>query len=137
MSRLHAPPSRTSDRPESAPAAHSVRPAAIYRRLPRTWLAIGAGVGIVLIVAGLLAFGPLVRSKVAKEGQRRRLDVTVGSVRPGFFAARLGDVHVKLQGVSGVEVRLDEVHVDLTAGFSVREIAAHGGESRSTASPRT
>ena len=128
MSRLHAPPTRTSERPESVPAAHSIRPAAIYRRLPKAWLAIGAGVAVVLLVAGLLAFGPMVRSKVAKEGQRRRLDVTVGSVRPGFFAARLGDVHVKLQGVTGVEVRLDEVLVDLTAGFSVREISAHGGE---------
>jgi hypothetical protein len=128
LSRLHAPRSRTTDRPESAPAAHSVRPAAIYRRLPKAWLAIGAGVGIALLVAGLLAFGPLVRSKVAKEGQRRRLDVTVGSVRPGFFAASLGDVHVRLQGVSGVEVHLDEVRVDLSAGFSVREITAHGGE---------
>ena len=128
MSRLHAPPSRTSDRPEAGPAAHSVRPAAIYRRLPKTWLVVAAGVGMVLLVAGLFAFGPIVRSRVAKEGERRRLDVTVGSVRPGFFAASLKDVHVKLQGVSGVEVRLDEVHVDLTAGFSVRDIAAHGGE---------
>jgi hypothetical protein len=106
----------------------SVRPAAIYRRLPKTWLAIGAGVAMVLLAAGVLAFGPIVRAKVAKEGQRRRLDVTVGSVRPGFFAASLRDVHVKLQGVSGVEIRLEEVRVDLSAGFSVRELAAHGGE---------
>lgn len=125
---LRAPPSRTTDRPEAGPVAHSTPPAALSRRLPKAWLAGAAGVAIVLIVTALLAFGPIVRSKVAKEGQRRRLDVTVGSVRPGFFAANLKDVHVKLQGVSGIEVRLDEVHVDLTAGLSVREVAAHGGE---------
>jgi hypothetical protein len=128
LTPFRAPPSRTTDRPDSGPAAQSARPAAFVRRLPKAWL-LGAGAfGLVLLIAGLLAFGPIVRSRVAKEGQRRRLDVTVGSVRPGFFAANLDDVHVKLQGVSGVEVRLDEVHVDLSVGFSVREVAAHGGE---------
>jgi len=90
---------------------------------------------VVLLVVVLLAFGPIVRSRVAKEGERRRLDVTVGSVRPGFFAVNLKDVHVKLQGISGLEVRIDDVHVDLTAGLSVREIAAHGGEIRVEGEP--
>lgn len=128
MNRLRATTSRTSAPPEAGPAAHSTRPSAMARRLPRTWLLGVAGLALVLLVTGLLAFGPIVRSRVAKEGQRRRLDVTVGSVRPGFFAASLRDVHVKLQGVSGIEVRLDEVHVDLTVGLSVREVTAHGGE---------
>jgi hypothetical protein len=128
LTPFRAPPSRTTDRPESGPAALSARPAALRERLPKAWLLAAAGLGVVLLVAGLLAFGPIVRSKVAKEAERRRLDVTVGSVRPGFFAATLKDVHVKLQGVSGVEIRLDEIHVDLSAGFSVREIAARGGE---------
>ena len=133
---LRAPPSRTSDRPETGPVAHSTPPVvAMLRRLPKVWLAVGAGVAIVIVVAGLFAFGPIVRSKVAKEGQRRRLDVTVGSVAPGFFAANLKDVHVTLQGVSGVEVSLDAVHVDLSAGLSVREVTAHGGELRLDGEP--
>ena len=102
--------------------------AAMLARLPKAWLLGVGGLALVLLVSGLLAFGPIVRSRVAKEGERRRLDVTVGSVRPGFFAASLKDVHVKLQGVSGIEVRLDDVHVDLSVGLSVREVAAHGGE---------
>jgi hypothetical protein len=128
LNRLPLPPSRTTDRPGAGPVAQSTRPVARVRRLPKAWL-LGAGGGaIALLAIVLFAFGPLVRSKVAKEGERRRLDVTVGSVRPGFFAATLKDVHVKLQGVAGVEVRLDEVHVDLTVGLSVREVSAHGGE---------
>ena len=146
---LRAPPSRSSEHPPGprsaqppqvarAAQAHggahdSVRPR--RRRVPRAWL-VGGGVGfVVLLVVGLLAFGPIVRSRVAKEGERRRLDVTVGSVRPGFFAVNLKDVHVKLQGVSGLEVRIDDVHVDLTTGLSVREIAAHGGEIRVEGEP--
>ncbi len=129
MARLLAPPSRTTDRPHAGlGGAHSTPPAAMGRRRPKAWLLAAAALGLALLIGGLLAFGPIVRSKVAKEAERRRLDVTVGSVRPGFFAVGLKDVHVKLQGVSGVEVRLDEVHVDFTAGFSVREVAAHGGE---------
>jgi hypothetical protein len=37
--------------------------------------------------------------------------------------------------VSGVEIRLESVHVDLSAGFSVREVAAHGGEIRIEGEP--
>ncbi len=95
----------------------------------------GFGGFVVLLVVALLAFGPIVRSRIAREGERRRLDVTVGSVRPGFFAVSLRDVHVKLQGVSGVEVRIDDARVDLTAGLSVREVSAHGGEIRVEGEP--
>ena len=128
---LRAPPRRSSDRPEGPRSAHRSPRLAFSR--PR--LLVGAGVFVVLVVVGLFAFGPLVRSRIAKEGERRRLDVTVGSVRPGFFALNLRDVRVKLQGVSGVEVRIEEVHVDLTAGFSVNEVTAHGGEIRVDGEP--
>jgi hypothetical protein len=130
---LRAPASRTTERPQSGQAAPThasalepERPA--KRRLSRVWLVSGAGVAVVLFLAGLVAFGPIVRSKVASEGERRRLEVTIGSVRPGFLAVNLEDVHVRLQGVSGVELRLDHVHVDLSVGLSVREVAARGGE---------
>ena len=101
----------------------------------RKWLLGAAGVTLVLVVAGLLAFGPLVRSRVAKEGDRRRVDVTIGSVRPGFFAVGLKDVHVRLRGVDGIEVRLDDVRINLTAGLSVKEVAAHGGELKVDGEP--
>ena len=143
---LRAPPSRGTPEPHRpvvvAEARGAVRgsehPAAhapVRRGAARKWLAGAAGVTLVLVVAGLLAFGPLVRSRVAKEGDRRRVDVTIGSVRPGFFAVGLKDVHVRLRGVDGVEVRLDDVRIDLSAGFSVREVAAHGGELKIDGEP--
>ena len=92
-------------------------------RVPRAVL-IGGGVVLTLLVVGLVAVGPLVRSRVAKEAERRHLDVTVGSVRPGFFTVTLNDVHVHPQGVDGIDVHLDKTHVDLTAG----DVEVDGGE---------
>jgi hypothetical protein len=134
---LRAPPSRTTERPAVAQATGDERPSSwrFWRRAPRAWLFGTVGAAVALVVVALLAFGPLVRSRVAKEGARRRLDVTVGAVRPGFFAVGLEDVRVKLQGVSGLEVRLDAVRVELTAGFSVRQVSAHGGEIRVEGEP--
>lgn len=133
-----APPSRTTDRPRVAQARGAGRDAELlplWRRIPRARLLGGALGAVAVLLLVLFAFGPLVRSRVAKEGARRRLDVTVGSVRPGFFALSLKDVRVTLQGVPDVEVRLDDVHIDLTAGLSVREVAAHGGEVRVAGEP--
>lgn len=135
---LRAPSRRTTDsRPGIAQASGGEREPELpfWRRVPKAWLLGGGGGALALLLVALFAFGPIVRARVAKEGERRRLDVTVGSVRPGFFAVGLKDVHVKLQGVSGLEVRLDEVNVDLTAGLSVREVAAHGGEIRIEGEP--
>lgn len=141
---LRAPDNRTTDRPHEGPAAHA-RPGSQSGvhdsetrpkwRVRRVWLLAGGGAALLLLVVGLLAFGPIVRSKVANEGRRRRLDVTIGSVRPGFFAVNLKDVRVRLQGVEGLEVRVDDVHFDLGAGLSVREVAAHGGEIRVEGEP--
>jgi hypothetical protein len=141
---LRAPDNRTTDRPPIAAAAQTRAGSQsgvhdsetrVKRRVPRVWFLAGGGTLLLLLLVGLLAFGPIVRSKVAKEGLRRRLDVTVGSVRPGFFAVTMKDVHVRLQGVEGVDVRVDDVHVDLSVGLSVREVSAHGGEIRIDGEP--
>lgn len=137
---LRAPTSRTEARAPAVAEArgtlHSVpTPARGRRRVPRAWLIGTAGTILALVIVGLLAFGPIVRSRVAKEADRRRLDVTIGSVRPGFFAVHMRDVHVRPRGVAGVDVKLDVVHVDLTAGLSVREVAAHGGEIKIDGEP--
>lgn len=87
-----------------------------------------AGVAAVLVVVLFLLVPSLTRRKVVAEGARRGVDVTVGSVRPGFFTVTLRDVAIKPRGIEGVDGRLDEVRVDLSAGFAVREVVAHGGD---------
>lgn len=97
------------------------------RRRPPLPVLIPVGLLLVLLIIFAFAFGPIVRGRVQKEADRRRLDVEVGSVRPGFFAVSLRDVKVKPRGVAGVEVKLDDVSVDLTASLSVQEVKAKGG----------
>ena len=79
------------------------------------------------MLAGALSFGPLVRSRVAREAERRKLDIEIGGVRPGFFAISLRDVRVRPRGVAGIEARIDRLSVDLGATLAVREVRAQGG----------
>ncbi|MBX3190879.1 MAG: transglycosylase domain-containing protein [Labilithrix sp.] len=106
------------------------------RRAFRKKTALVAAASLLAILGGgFVAAGPIVRARVVEEGARRNLDVTVGGARPGFFAVTLHDVRVRPRGVEGVEVRLDDVRVDLTAGLSVSEIAGHGGEIKLDGEP--
>lgn len=116
---------------EARPAGASLPPrtAPPPRTGPRAFRVI-VPVALGLVLAGgvaAAAFGPVVRGKVAAEAERRHLDVELGAVRPGFFAVVLRRVRVSPRGVPGLALELDEVRVDLTAGLSLREIAAHGG----------
>lgn len=83
-----------------------------------------------LALVAVVAFGPAVRARVATEGARRGLDVTVGSVRPGWFAVELRDVVIHPEGVPGVEAWLAEVDISLSIGLGVQAIQLHGGEVR-------
>ena len=64
-----------------------------------------------LLLAVGLGFGPYVRGRVAREAERRGLVVTVGSVRPGWFAVSLHDVTVAPEGVDGASATLGTVSV--------------------------
>jgi Transglycosylase len=70
--------------------------------------------GAVGLAAGL-AFGPIVRSAVAREAARRHLELEVGGARPGWFAVRLVDVDVQPIGAPGIHLRADEVMVGVSA----------------------
>ncbi len=118
---LRLPPSRTEPRPAVVGRLRDFACSVLGRA--RVWCLV---LGLVA-VAGSAAFGPLVRSRIASEGDRRGLDITVGSVRPGIFAVRLRDVGVRLRGVRGIEVKLDEVQVALSGSLSVSRVAGAGG----------
>ncbi len=86
------------------------------------------GALLLLVVGGSVAFGPVVRARVAREAAARHLVVGVGSVRPALLGAVLRDVRVRAEGVQGVELILAEVRVDLATSLSVREITLEGGD---------
>ncbi len=87
------------------------------------------------IVVASLAFGPLVRSRVASEATKRGLTVTVHSVSPGWFAVELHGVEVEFEGVEGITTKIDTVRIELTAGFALQEVAASGSAIEASGTP--
>lgn len=91
----------------------------------RTWTA--SLVLVALALAVIFGFSPLMRSKVASEAARRKLDVEVGAIRPGWFAVTLRDVRARPQNVTGVQVHVQELRIELSAGLGLREVIARRG----------
>ncbi|AKU97198.1 Monofunctional biosynthetic peptidoglycan transglycosylase [Labilithrix luteola] len=119
---------RAPTRPKERMSFGVIRTAflARVRAVPRNaWIALGAVAFAIVFAAA--AFGPIVRARIGSEAAKRRLEVSVGGIRPGFFAIRLKDVQVRLAGVQGLEVRLDDVRVGISGGLGLREITAQGG----------
>ena len=80
--RAHAP---GPERPEKRALASLVRRIDWKRRPPRGVVLAGALLFTTLVVAAF-SFGPIVRNRIAKEAERRKVEVEVGGVRPGFSA---------------------------------------------------
>ena len=108
------------------PRRRRIRWREAWDRLPR-WVLVSAATVVGLILLASLSFAPLVRARAAREAERRKLEIEIGRVYPGFFAVSLHDVKVRPRGVAGLEARLDALRVDLGATLAVREIAASGG----------
>lgn len=94
--------------------------------IARTLLFVGAAMVLVVVVLGLVS-GALIRVRVAKEADRRGLDVEVSAVRLGMFAVSLEGVRLRPRGIGGLEAQLDKVRVELGGALSVRSIVAIGG----------
>ena len=103
-------------------------PAVMVRgiRLSRGWKIALAVVAALALTVGF-GFGPYARHRAIAEAERRGLELRVGGVSPGWFAVELRDVHLVPEGVEGVDVALDVVHVDLSAGFHVQSVEVRGG----------
>jgi hypothetical protein len=65
-----------------------------------------------------------VRSRVEKEATRRGVTVSVGKVRPGWFAVELGDVTVEPEGTKGVHAKFSTVTIDVGVTGAVKGIRA-------------
>jgi hypothetical protein len=87
-----------------------------------------AGVGVaVLLLAALLAFGPLVRSVAQSKAAARGLMLEVGSVRPGWFSVSLTDVTVTIPEVPTLRVDLERIKVRVSPLFALRGLEVDGG----------
>ncbi len=95
--------------------------------LSRARVVVLSAVTLAAFVIGA-TFGPLVRAHVVATAAKRHLDVTVGSVRPLWFGVRLRDVDVRLAGVSGVSVRIDDVRIGVTLGLGLAHVELRGGQ---------
>ncbi len=103
-------------------------------RWPARWkIAVGC-VALVALAVGL-GFGPYTRHRARAEAERRGLELRVDGVSPGWFAVELHGVHLVPEGVEGVEVALDDVRVDLSAGLHVQTVTVHGGAVELTGPP--
>ena len=101
-------------------------PNAAWSNVDRKWayIALGALAASVTISVSL---GSLIRAEVAAAAAHQRLEVSVGSVRPGWFAVVLHDVTLRPNGVSGATANIEEVRVGLSAGLRVQRIELRGG----------
>jgi hypothetical protein len=88
-------------------------------------------------VLGAVSFGPIVRALVRAEGARRRLDVTVGGVRPSFFGVRLLGLDVRPSGLDSCRVHVGELALGLGVSLGIARIDADGVQVSLTGSARS
>jgi len=109
------------------PDGSGVNIPAVLRFEWTTWrkrAAIGAASSLAVLLLAAFSFGPFVRSRVEKEAARRGVTVSVGKVRPGWFAVELGDVTVEPEGTKGVHAKFSAVTIDVGVTGAVRGIRA-------------
>ena len=101
----------------------------------RTWIIAGAFGAAAMILGG--SFGPLVRGIVAREGAKHHVDVTVGGVRPAWFAVRLLDLEARPQRSSSIRAHVDELRVGVSALLRAERIDVRGADVVLTGSPES
>ncbi|HSC85796.1 MAG TPA: biosynthetic peptidoglycan transglycosylase [Polyangiaceae bacterium] len=92
----------------------------------RIW--VPAGVVLALLVGAACGVRPWVRHLVREEAARRGVLLEVGRLELGWGSVALRDVDLRLEGVEGVEARLERV--DARVGLSaprLRQLSVDGG----------
>jgi hypothetical protein len=90
-----------------------------------------AGLALFL-VAGAVAFGPLVRARVAREATDRGLVIEYGSARPELGAIELRDVTVGLEGTRRLGARFDSIVLRFAFPVRLDGVEVRGGELSAT-----
>lgn len=88
-------------------------------------VSVAVALGVILLAVG---FGPIARGRLMSEAARRKLEVHVGSVRPGWFAVGLKDVTLQPVGAPGVHVHVGSMEVGLSATLHPSELVVRDGD---------
>ena len=83
-------------------------------------------VGLVRCSAASSRLAALVRSRIAREAERRRLEIDVGGVQTGFFAVGL-EMFGFGRRASRASRRGSTVRIQLGSTLSLKSVEAHGG----------
>ncbi len=87
---------------------------------------------VLLLVAGALAFGPLVRARVAREATERGLVIDYGSARPELGAIELREVTIGLEGTRRLGARFDSIVLRFAFPLRLDGGEVRGGELSAT-----
>ncbi|MCA9633246.1 MAG: transglycosylase domain-containing protein [Myxococcales bacterium] len=84
------------------------------------------GSPLVLVAVAGAGFAPLVRHEAQIAAARRGLELSIGSVRPGWGRIWLRDVSVSAPAAQGVRAKLAAIEV-VPSGMRAESIRVHGG----------
>lgn len=95
------------------------------------WIAGGVLGAAFLVGVGLaLCWGPVVRARTEREARSRGLEVSIGSVRPGWGRIWLHQAKVRVPAVPAVGIEVERVEVVTGLSLGVREVVGRGGVVR-------
>src|SRR5580658_265464 len=86
-------------------------------------------IATLVVVAGVTVgclFGPIVRRVVLGEAAKRRVELRIGAVRPGWWGIRLFALTLHPEGVDGLEATVDRASVTLGWDLHVDQIDVAG-----------
>ena len=92
------------------------------------------GLAVLLVLAVLGAFGPLVRSRVRAAAGQRGAQVEMGRVWPAFFGVSLRRVQVVVPEIPAFHAEFDRIDVHPGFGIGTRRVVVRGGKITATGS---
>jgi Transglycosylase len=88
-------------------------------------LKIALAAGVVVAVATIVSFGPVVRHQASRTAERYGAKVTIEEVRPSWHGVKLSGVDVSIADVPSAVVRIETI--DVAVGWNGKKVALQNG----------